>query len=329
MLRFLLAAFALASLPTSVAIAQRGAPIVQGATSADLAAQNARLQQQNAELQLQLGEMVADMAQLTGKIETLEFLLGQSRDEINRMQGDDAQIAEELRVFEQKFAELERRLDSMNERVSNVGTQAQGMVSNQPTTRTITIRNSDGTTSTRTVNVVPSGAGASTTSTTIGEITITDDTQVASAGTAPAQTGYLGTISAGDLPGDAGALFEEAKNRLLQFDYAGAEAAFEAFLTQFGDDPQAGEAQYWLGEVLYQQEQYAASGSAYTEMISKYPDDARAPDALVKLARSMRLVGETERACAALDALPVRYPEAPDLTKNLAAVERTRSECDA
>ena len=141
--------------------------------------------------------------------------------------------------------------------------------------------------------------------------------------------GSLGTLPASDLPGEAGPLFAEAKTRLLQFDYAGAEQAFRAFLERFSDDPQAGQAQYWLGEVLYQQEAYVESGVAYTQMIRQYPDDPRAPEALAKLARSMRLVGDTERACSALDLLPQRYPNASGVTKNLAAGERVRSGCDS
>ena len=64
-------------------------------------------------------------------------------------------------------------------------------------------------------------------------------------------------------------------------------------------------------------------------MIREYPDDARAPDALVKLARSMRLVGDTDRACEALAVLPQQYPDASGVTKNLAALERTRAGCSA
>ena len=140
--------------------------------------------------------------------------------------------------------------------------------------------------------------------------------------------GSLGTLSASALPGEAAPLFGEAKSRLLQFDYAGAEEAFRAFLARFGDDPQAGEAQYWLAEVLYQQEAYAESGAAYTDMIRSYPDDPRAPEALAKLARSMRLVGDTEQACNALNLLPQRYPNASGVTRNLAAGERVRSGCE-
>uniref|UniRef100_UPI0026301ADA tetratricopeptide repeat protein n=1 Tax=uncultured Parasphingopyxis sp. TaxID=1547918 RepID=UPI0026301ADA len=86
-------------------------------------------------------------------------------------------------------------------------------------------------------------------------------------------------------------------------------------------------AQYWLAETLFQQEAYDASGEAYLKMIREYPDDARAPDALVKLSRSMRLIGDTEQACDALDLLPRQYPNASGVTKNLAALERTRAGC--
>ena len=104
---------------------------------------------------------------------------------------------------------------------------------------------------------------------------------------------------------------------------------FEPFSGGFGDDPQAGEAQYWLAEVLYQQEAYAESGAAYTDMIRTYPDDPRAPEALAKLARSMRLVGDTDQACQCPSIwLPQRYPNASGVTRNLAAGERVRSGCE-
>ncbi len=139
--------------------------------------------------------------------------------------------------------------------------------------------------------------------------------------------GSLGTLSASQLPGESGALFAEAKARLIRLDYAGAEEAFQTFIDQFGKDPQAGEAHFWLGEALHQQQAYAESGAAYTTMIRSYPDDVRAPDALVRLARAMRFLGESPKACTALDTLPKRYPNASKVVRDLAAVERTRSGC--
>lgn len=315
-LRILFIAAGLGASLGAPALAQ--APIRQGVTSQDIAAQNQALQSQNAELRLRIADQEREIAELTGKVETLEFLLGQTRDEVNRMQGDDARIGQVLSEYEQRITQLTRRIDSMTERVANIGTQSEGMVAGDPG-QTVTVRNADGSVSQRNV---PADDTATNSPPRPENFTESSAPQ-------PPQTGSLGTISASDLPGEAGPLFAEAKSRLLQFDYAGAEAAFTEFLQRFGDDAQAGEAQYWLAEVLYQQDEYEASGAAYTQMIRQYPDDPRAPDALVKLARAMRLLGETERACTALNALPQRYPNASGVTVNLAAVERTRAGCDA
>lgn len=139
--------------------------------------------------------------------------------------------------------------------------------------------------------------------------------------------GSLGTLPASELPGEAGPLFAEAKARLIAQDNAGAEEAFQAFITKFGKDPQAGEAHFWLGEALFRQEAYADSGAAYTTLIRSYPDDERAPDALVRLARTLRILGENEKACTALNTLPKRYPKATKIVRDIAAVERTQAGC--
>ncbi len=139
--------------------------------------------------------------------------------------------------------------------------------------------------------------------------------------------GSLATLPASQLPGEAGPLFAAAKARLIAQDDAGAEEAFQAFISKFGKDPQVGEAHFWLGEALFRQEAYADSGAAYTTLIRSYPDDARAPDALVRLARTLRILGENEKACTALNTLPKRYPKATKIVRDIAAVERTQAGC--
>lgn len=304
---------------------RRGADIQQGMTSADFAATTDDLRSANAELGARLTGLEADRAALNGQVETLEFLLSQSRDQINQMQQDDASLDQLIGRLEDKVDDQTAQIRALEARLSALETAGIGAAEMAPTgssdpsfeatTRSITTTSGP----TRIVRRSVSGAA--------------DDeaVDIAAADTTDAglPQGSLGTISASALPGEAGPLFALAKSRLLQFDYVGAEAAFRSFLDQFGDDPQAGEAQYWLGEVLFQQDAYAASGQAFTTMIRQYPDDPRAPEALAKLARAMRLVGDTEKACNALDILPQRYPDASGVTKNLAAGERVRSGCDS
>ena len=315
------------------ATAQRtSAPITQGVTSADLAATVDRLRSSNAELQTEIAQMRADKAQMTGRIETLEFLLSETNDELNRLNVDTIEIGRVIEDYDKKIAELEARLAAVESRSASgsFASLEDGEVTIDEQGRRVVRRVITPTTPT------DGEAGAADTGAPTTSDLIADGTDVAddrggfddSAGVpAGAPQSSLGTIPASALPGEAGPLFAEAKSRLLRFDYAGAELAFTAFLAEFGSDPQAGEAQYWLGEVLYQQGQYAESGAAFTQMLRTYPDDIRAPEALVKLARSLRLIGETDKACTALATLPRRYPDASDVTKNFANVERVRSAC--
>ncbi len=312
-------ALGLAALHAPDASAQRqGAPISQGVTSGELANTVDLLRRSNAEAQTRIAELEAEKAQLTGRVETLEFLLSENSDELNRLQVDIQEVGKRFAEYDEKIASLEAELQTALEGGPSPYTSvrrsdgASGTTTTTTTTRPGTV--------TRRV-ITPSDGGQGSTPSSAGP------SESSTGGLTPPE-GNLGTIRASQLPGEAGPLFAEAKSRLLRFDYAGAQTAFQAFLDQFGDDEQAGEARYWLGEVLYQQGQYEQSGAAFTQMLRNHPDDARAPEALVKLARSLRLVGETEKACVALDTLPKRYPDASAVTQNFANVERLRSNCD-
>ena len=328
---FLSAITVVAMALTPIADAQRKqAEIVQGVTSGELAATIEDMRASNAELRARMTGIESDKARLNGKLETLEFLLSESRDQINRMQSDDAELARLIEALETKVSdqddtitELNRRLRDMQPEPAFLSSPANESGASEATDPAQ--RFSDGSN-----DVQVASTGGPTSIVRSGDALATSDqpVQIGPDGQ-PLPQGSLGTLPASALPGDAGPLFAEAKRRLLRFDYPGAETAFRSFLSQFGDDPQAGEAQYWLAEVLFQQDAFPESGAAYTDMIRSYPDDPRAPEALAKLARSMRLVGNIEQACAALNLLPQRYPNASGVTKNLAAGERVRSSCDS
>lgn len=254
----------------------------------ELQARNEQLQVQNADIALQMRELEGQNAQLTGRVETLQFQLGQSRDEAARLQADDKEIGRQLTEFAARISTMETQLARRDEIYA---LQGDPFNENNPPIQGF-------------ASEAPRG----------GELT---------------GAGEELRLSSVDLPDEAGPLFADAKAKLLRFDYEGAELSFRSFLTRYGETEQAGEAQYWLGEVLFQQKSYADSGAAYADMIQNFPDDVRAPDALVKLGRSLRLIGDAERACAVLGTLPSRYPDASPVTQNLAIVELSRSGCGA
>ena len=74
--------------PADADAQRRQADIVQGVTSGELAATVEEIRASNAELRARMTGIESDKARLNGKVETLEFLLSESRDEINRMQSD-------------------------------------------------------------------------------------------------------------------------------------------------------------------------------------------------------------------------------------------------
>ena len=220
----------LAVMTATPAIAQ-GAPVYRGSTSSDLASVVTELRQSNAQMSVRISNMEADRAQMTGDVETLRFLLSQTRDEINRMQEDDTQIGELLNEQADQIETLTREVNALKSAIATGETEElDGMVSSRPSTAG---DQRPPVTQTRTV-----------TSNDQAPVRYSGDTGMSSDSRQPAQTGSLGQLPASALPGDAGPLFADAKSKLLQFDYAGAEAAFRAFLDRFSDDPQAGEAQY-------------------------------------------------------------------------------------
>jgi tol-pal system protein YbgF len=341
-----LASFLLLAAP---AVAQRSAPITQGTTSLDLADQISQARQLSADTKVQVNGVSSDLMILTGRVETLEFQLQQARNDNETLINDNEALAREINTLKNELRAQSRAIQDLQARSLGMDppegeaatslSDYPGAASPDPYAATPAPAASappeqsvTGTMS-RTATVAPETSGPKSLlprsgATSAAESVTAVDTTPASAVPPGAPQGSLGTLPASALPGEAGPLFAAAKAKLVQFDYAGAEEAFRAFLDGFSSDPQAGEAHYWLAESLYQQKAYAESGAAYTTMIRSYPDDPRAPDALVKLARSMRLIGDKDKACVALDTLPKRYPNASGVTRDLAAVERTRSGCD-
>ena len=323
-----LAGFCLLASP---ALAQRAAPITQGVTSYDLSQQVAQARQQSAQVQVEVNGLTGDVMQLTGRVETLEFQLQQAREQTENLQRDNEALIDEADDLRSQLEAQSADIAALKSVLASAGLmpEADPMMESVPGTFGSDPASDFGAPATagpRRLEAATGMAPAEPMSQPSGPTRLTPGGNAGLQQSLP--EGSLGTIPASALPGEAGPLFALAKSRLIQFDYAGAEEAFRAFLEQFGDDPQAGEAHYWLGESLYQQKAYADSGAAYTTMIRSYPDNPRAPDALVKLARAMRLIGDKEKACLALGTLPSRYPNASGVTRDLAAVERTKSGCD-
>jgi len=123
--------------------------------------------------------------------------------------------------------------------------------------------------------------------------------------------------------------YDYAYKLLVQSDYADAEAAFREFIAAHGQDPLAGNAQYWLGETYYVRGQYEQSASAFLQGYQGYPKNAKAPDSLLKLGMSLTALKKTAEACAAYGQLAKEFPNAPPHVKDAMGRERAKAGCRA
>lgn len=128
-------------------------------------------------------------------------------------------------------------------------------------------------------------------------------------------------------PADPAVAFKQAKDLLLAGDYGNAEQAFSAFVANYPESTRSAEAKYWWGETLFVREAYSDAAGAYIGAIRGWPQTTWAPDATLKLARSLVALKKTPDACRTLDELAKRYPKAPAQVTSRAASTRVAAKC--
>jgi tol-pal system protein YbgF len=137
----------------------------------------------------------------------------------------------------------------------------------------------------------------------------------------------MATLAPGGESSGSKQAYEAAYGYLLQQNYAPAESAFEDFLKRYPNDPLAGNAQYWLGEVHFVKGQYKAAAGAFLKGYQTYGKSAKAPESLLKLAMSLDRLGQKDAACSSYAELTTRFPNAPAHVKSRAQSERQRAGC--
>ena len=125
----------------------------------------------------------------------------------------------------------------------------------------------------------------------------------------------------------AQAIYDEAYKFLLVQNYGAAEAAFTTFIKNHPNGKLAGNAQYWLGESFYVRGQYKNAADSFLKGYTVYASSPKAPDSLLKLAMSLKRLGQKDAACTTFGELGSRFPRAPDHIKQRARSEQRRSGC--
>ncbi|MCA3262524.1 MAG: tol-pal system protein YbgF [Telmatospirillum sp.] len=149
----------------------------------------------------------------------------------------------------------------------------------------------------------------------------------------PAQTAAAPAAAAVQLPaGPPETQYEFAYGLYQQAvqdrgDFGGAEQALRSFVTANGSHRLAGDAQYWLGETFYARRDWTNAAGAFAEQFRRFPQNAKAPDALLRLGQSLGQLNRKQDACGTLGELDRRYPNATQSIKIAATRERTRLQC--
>jgi len=121
--------------------------------------------------------------------------------------------------------------------------------------------------------------------------------------------------------------FELAYGYVLQKDYGQAEQELRAFLRKYPSDRLVADAQYWLGETMFQRQRYRDAAQPFLTVATKYENASKAPDALLRLGQSLAALGEKETACATLSEVTRKYPRAASSVKQVVEREQKRAKC--
>jgi tol-pal system protein YbgF len=121
--------------------------------------------------------------------------------------------------------------------------------------------------------------------------------------------------------------YDMAYGYVLHKDYSLAEQAFRDFLGKYPNERLVPDAQYWLGESLFQQQRYRDAAESFLGVSTKFERAAKAPDALLRLGQSLAAMNQKEAACATLAEIGRKYPRASAGVKRGVTQEQTRAHC--
>jgi len=121
--------------------------------------------------------------------------------------------------------------------------------------------------------------------------------------------------------------YDYAYGLLKNSDYDGATKAFQAFLTQHPQDPLAGNATYWMGQIEFSQGHFDRAAPIFLDAYRKYPKSAKAGESLLKVGLSMGSLNKKNEACAALHRFQTEFPDAADNLRRQATAERQKQGC--
>jgi tol-pal system protein YbgF len=121
--------------------------------------------------------------------------------------------------------------------------------------------------------------------------------------------------------------YDLAYGYVLRKDYALAEQTFRDFLRKYPDEKLVPDAQYWLGESMFQRQRYRDAAESFLAVSTKYEHSGKAPESLLRLGQSLAAMNQKEAACATLAEVGRKFPRATASVKRGVTQEQKRAHC--
>jgi tol-pal system protein YbgF len=112
-------------------------------------------------------------------------------------------------------------------------------------------------------------------------------------------------------PTDKAGLYALGRKKLEAGDTGGARQLFNEFLTKFGNDELAGNAQYWLGETFYAEKRWNDAIVEYQKVLKEHRGSEKTPDALLKIGMAFQNQKDCKNAMLFFDEVEQAYKSSP------------------
>ena len=105
--------------------------------------------------------------------------------------------------------------------------------------------------------------------------------------------------------------YEAALNQFRQNNFGAAIAAFQSFMSTYASSQLLPSAQYWTGNAYYALRDYKNAITAQQKVLANWPDNAKAPDAMLNIASSQAELGDAKAARETMQLLLKKFPTSP------------------
>ena len=102
--------------------------------------------------------------------------------------------------------------------------------------------------------------------------------------------------------------YEAALNQLRAGKYREALSGFEGFIKRYPSSSFQPSAYFWAGSAALQIKEVASATHYFKQVVNNWPDDPKAPDAMLGLANCQQTMGDEKAARKTLESLVQKYP---------------------